>query len=151
MNQPTIARHPWKALAAAGAMLVLVQGARAAAPDPEVARVNITGQLPLREACQSVDADLAGALTSTWDDARKPSAVAVTFKVQRHHVYDVAPQADSPAEFHQIRRAVHGLRCDGGDDAVHNVRFVVRFVDVGHDSRVAMISDAAIVDEPAGR
>jgi hypothetical protein len=151
MNQPTLPRHPWKALAAAGALLVLVQGARAGAPDPDVARVNVVGQLPLRAACQSVDADLASALIGAWDAADKPSTVAVTFKVQRHHVYDVAPEADSAAQFHQIRRAVHGLRCDGGDDAAHNVRFVVRFVDTGHDSRVAMIDDAAIVDDPAGR
>ena len=150
MTQPTLPCHPWKALAAAAAMLVLAQGAHAATPDADVARVNVVGQLPLREACQSVDADLDGALTSAWDDAAKPSAVAVTFKVQRHHVYDVAPQSDSPAAFHQIRRAVHGLRCDGGDDAVHSVRFVVRFVDVRHDSRVATLADD-LVDEPAGR
>jgi hypothetical protein len=151
MNQPIPPRHPWKALVAATAILVAATAAHAGGSDPEVARVNVTGQLPLREACSSVDADLDGALTSAWDAADKPSAIAVTFKVQGQHVYDVAPQSDSAATFHQIRRAMHGLRCDGGDDAAHSVRFVVRFVDVGHDSRVAMIDDAATVDEPAGR
>ena len=75
--------------------------------------------------------------------------VAVTFKVQRHHVYDVAPATDSARTFHQIRHVVHGLACDGGDDQEHAVRFVVRFVD-GPDSRVATVSDVAS-DDPSGR
>jgi hypothetical protein len=146
MNQPTTPLHRWKVLVAAAAMLMAVTGARAGGAEPDVARVNVTGQLPLSQACESVDADLDSALTSAWDTADKPSAVGVTFKVRRHHVYDVAPQTDSAATFHQIRRAVSGLSCDGGDDAAHNVRFVVRFVDVGHDSRVAMVDD-----DPDGR
>jgi len=52
----------------------------------------------------------------------------VTFAVQHRSVYRVKPQTDSPRVLHQIRRAVHDLRCNGSDDAVHTVRFVVRFV-----------------------
>ena len=61
-----------------------------------------------------------------------PQTIPVTFKVQRHAVYDVVPQSGSARTFHQIRRAVQGLRCDGGNDEVHTVRFVARFVD-GND------------------
>ena len=57
--------------------------------------------------------------------------------MQHHAVYDVAPQSHSPRTFHQIRRAVHALRCDGGNDAVHTVHFVVRFVN-GGDGDVAL-------------
>jgi len=148
MNPLAVSNLSWKAFAAAGAMIVAVQGARAGAPEPEAARMNVVDPLPLRTACAGVDGDLAGALTRTWDDADKPSAVAVTFRVQHHHVFDVAPESDSPATFHQIRRAVHGLRCDGGDDAAHTVRFVIRFVDREHESHVAAISDVPVDDLP---
>ena len=146
MNQPSPLVPAWKALAAAGALLAAALGAHAASP---ATQVDVVGQLPLNEACPAVDAaDLANALVPAWQDAAKPSAVAVTFKVQRHHVYDVAPATESARTFHQIRRVVHGLACDGGDDQAHAVRFVVRFVD-GPDARVATVSDIA-ADDPSG-
>lgn len=142
MNQPSAPTLAWKALAVAGALVVAVQGAHAATPAQATTQVDVVGQLPLRQACPAVDpADLADALAPAWDDAARPSAVAVTFKVQRHHVYDVAPATASARTFHQIRHVVHGLRCDGGDDQAHVVRFVVRFVDGTGASRVATISD----------
>lgn len=150
MNQPSALVPAWKAFAAAGALLAAALGAHAASPALGVTQVDVVGQLPLRQACPAVDAaDLADALVPAWQDAAKPSAVAVTFKVQRHHVYDVAPATDSARTFHQIRHVVHGLACDGGDDREHAVRFVVRFVD-GPDSRLATVSDVAS-DDPSGR
>ena len=146
MNQIRSSRHPWKALAATALLLAAAQAAFA----DDAARVEVVGQMPLRDACASVDADLADALLGAWDDADKPATVAVTFKVQGRAVFDVVPQSDSPRTFHQIRRAVHGLRCDGGDAVAHNVRFSVRFVDGAHESRVAAIDDAVIAD-PSGR
>ena len=146
MKQFAPPSHPWKALAATALLLAAAQAAFAG--DADVSRVEVVGQMPLRDACASVDADLAEALLGAWDDAAKPSTVAVTFKVQGHAVYDVVPQSDSPRTFHQIRRAVHGLRCDGGSDGVHSVRFVVRFVDGGGDRRVALVRDDAL---PSGR
>lgn len=129
------------ALAAAG-LLLAAHGAPAASTDADVARVHVVGQLPLRAACPTVDLrDLADDLAPTWDDAVKPSAVEVNFKLQRHHVYDVQPATDLPRVRQQIRHAVHGLACDGGDDQTHAVRFVVRFV--GNDSRLAMIDVAS--------
>jgi hypothetical protein len=116
MNQPSIPPLAWKALAAAGALLATVHGAHAASPAQGVAQVNVVGQLPLHQACPTVDtADLADALAPAWADADKPSAVAVAFKVQRHHVYDVAPATESARTSHQIRRVVHGFSCDGAD------------------------------------
>ena len=141
MNPITLSHRPWRSVAAAAALLAVALGASAA----DISRVDVVGQMPLRDACTAPDADLADALLGAWDDADKPSAVAVTFKVQRHAVYDVAPQSGSARAFHQIRRAVHGLRCDGGNDEVHTVRFVVRFVD-GGDGRVALVAD-----DPSGR
>jgi len=129
------------ALAVAG-LLLAAHGAQAAPADAEVAQVHVVGQMPLRAACPTVDLrDLADDLAPTWDDAVKPSAVEVNFKVQRHHVYEVRPATDLPRVRHQIRHAVHGLACDGGDDQTHSVRFVVRFV--GNDSRLAMIEVAS--------
>ena len=151
MNQPSAPTLAWKALAAAGALLAAVHGAHATTSAPDVAQVNVVGQLPLRQACPTVDAaELADALAPAWSDADKPSAVAVAFKVQRHHVYDVAPATGSARTFHQIRRVVHGLDCNGGDDQAHAVRFVVRFVKGADDSRVATIGDV-VVDDPSGR
>ena len=137
MNASSPFHRPCKAVAAA-CLSAVALGASAA----DASRVDIVGQMPLRTACPAADAELADALVSAWDDAAKPSAVDVTFRLQHHLVYAVAPQSDSPRAFHQIRRAVHGLRCDGGDD-VHSVRFVVRFVDAAHESRVAVIDDSA--------
>ena len=148
MKQFAPPSHPWKALAATALLLAAAQAAFAG--DADVSRVEVVGQMPLRNACASVDADLAEALLGAWDDADKPSTVAVTFKVQGHAVYDVVPQSDSARTFHQIRRAVHGLRCDGGDAVAHDVRFTVRFVDGARESRVTAIADAVIVD-PSGR
>ena len=148
MIPSALSHRPWKAFAAAALLLAAVHAASAAPAD--AARVDVVGQMPLRDACPAADADLADALLGAWDDAGKPSAVAITFKVQRHAVYDVAPQSGSARAVHQIRRAVHGLRCDGGDAAAHNVRFTVRFVDGAQESRVAAIDDAAIAD-PSGR
>ena len=126
------------ALAAAGLALAAF-GAQAASAEAAVARVDVVGQLPLRDACPSVDTrELADQLAPTWDAAAKPSTVEVNFKLQRQHVYDVQPATDSPRVYHQIRHAVHGLHCDGGDDQAHAVRLVVRFVDDG--SRLATIS-----------
>ncbi|MFL6629711.1 MAG: hypothetical protein ACJ8G1_24975 [Vitreoscilla sp.] len=120
------------ALVAAG-MLLAAHGAQAASTAADVARVDTGGQLPLREACPDVDTrDLADELADTWDDAAKPSTVEVSFKVRRQHVYDVQPATASPRTWHAIRRAVHDLRCDGGDDQPHAVRFVVRYVDATH-------------------
>ena len=143
MIPSALSHRPWKAFAAAALLLAAVHAASAAPAD--AARVDVVGQMPLRDACPAADADLADALLGAWDDAGKPSAVAITFKVQRHAVYDVAPQSGSARAVHQIRRAVHGLRCDGGNDDVHTVRFVVRFVD-GGDGRVALAAD-----DPSGR
>src|SRR6202000_3041737 len=98
----------------------------------DAAHAAAAAQMPRRDPCPPPDADWPNALLGAWDDADKPSAVAVTFKVQRHAVYDVVPQSGSARTFHQIRRAVQGLRCDGGNDEVHTVRFVARFVD-GND------------------
>ena len=148
MNQIAPPSHPWKALAATALLLAAAQAAFAG--DAGVSRVEVVGQMPMRDACASADADLAEALLGAWDDAAKPSTVAVTFKVQGHAVYDVVPQSDSARTFHQIRRAVHGLRCDGGDALAHSVRFTVRFVDGAQESRVAAIADAVVAD-PSGR
>ncbi len=142
MDTSTLLPRSWKACAAAASLLVVTLVASAA----DVARVDVVGQMPLRQACPKLDeADLASALSTAWDEAQKPSAVAVTFKVQRHHVFDVAPETASPRAFHQIRRAVHGLSCDGGDGAAHSVRFVLRFVD-GVATRVAMAPDVTVDD-----
>jgi hypothetical protein len=139
MNQSARPRLSWAALAATALLLATAAGAHAASTEPDPARVNVVGQLPLRDACPSVDLrDLADQLAPAWDAAAKPSTVEVSFRVQRHHVYDVAPATDSPRVFHQIRHAVHGLRCDGGDDQAHSVRLVVRFI----DSRLA-VTDVA--------
>jgi hypothetical protein len=147
MNQPSTSVLAWKTFAAAGALLAAVHGAQAAPADQQATRVDVVGQLPLRQACPAVTvADLADALVPAWDDAAKPSAVAVTFKVEHGHVYDVAPATDSARTFHQIRHVVHQLSCNGGDDQAHSVRFIVRFEGADDGSRVA-----TIVDESSGR
>ena len=139
MTSTPLFQRPWRACAAAAALCAVAHVASAAPADPDAARVDIVGQMSLRDACPTAGVDVADALADAWDQADKPSAVAVTFKVQRHAVYDVEPQSTSAYAFHQIRRAVHGLRCDGGNDEVHSVRFVVRFVE--GDGRVALAGD----------
>jgi hypothetical protein len=139
MTTARLTPRPWTALAAVAATLLLAAHGASAA-EPASMQVDIAGQMSLRDACPSGDADLAEALAGAWEDAVKPSTVAVTFEVRRHSVYGVAPQTDSARAFHQIRRAVQGLRCDGGDDAAHTVRFVVRFVDRAQGVRVAMVT-----------
>jgi hypothetical protein len=130
------------ALAAAG-LLLAAQGAQAASSDADVARVDVVGQLTLRDACPGVDTrDLADELATTWDDAAKPSTVEVNFKLQHHHVYDVQPATPSPRTWHAIRRAVHGLHCDGVDDQPHAVRFLVRYVDDGRRVATIVLADA---------
>ncbi len=147
MNQPSAPTLAWKTLAAAGVLLAATHGAYA----ESATQVDVVGQLPLRQACPTVDvADLADSLVTAWEDADKPSAVAVTFKVQRQHVYDVAPVTGSARTYHQIRHVVHGLACNGGDDQAHAVRFVVRFEAGADASRVATIADV-VVDDPSGR
>ena len=129
-------------VALAAALLLAAQLAQAASTEADVARVDVVGQLPLRDACPGVDPrDLADQLAPTWDDAVKPSSVEVTFKLQRHHVYDVQPAIGSPRAYHQIRHAVHGLRCDGGDDQPHAVRFVVRYVAGGERLAAIALAD----------
>jgi hypothetical protein len=133
------------ALAAAG-LLLSAHGAQAASTDADMARVDVVGQLSLRDACPDVDIrDLADQLAATWDDVAKPSNVEVAFKVQRHHVYEVQPATASQRTWHRIRHAVHGLPCDGGDDQPHAVRFVVRYIDVDGSGA------AAILPADAGR
>ena len=137
MNTTRITPRPWKAFAAiAATLLVAAHGASAA--EPASTTVDVVGQMSLQDACPSGDADLAEALAGAWDDAVKPSSVAVTFELQRHSVYSIAPQTNSARALHQIRRAVQGLRCNGGDDAVHTVRFVVQFVDRAQNARVVL-------------
>lgn len=138
MNTSRLIQRPWTALAAiAATLLVAAQGASAA--EPAATRVDVVGQMSLLEACPAGDADLPEALADAWDDAVKPSTVAVTFEVQHRSVRHVAPQTDSPRVLHEIRRAVYGLRCDGRDDATHTVRLVVQFVERARDARVAMV------------
>jgi len=128
------------ALAAAG-LLLAVHGAQAASDEADVAHAHLVGRMPLRDACPAADLrDLADELVPAWDAADKPSSVEVDFKLLRQHVYDVKPATGSPAVYHEIRRAVYGLPCDGGDDQPHAVRFVVRFVDGDDDTRLATIS-----------
>ena len=137
MNTTSLTQRPCKALVAIAATLfVVAHGASAA--EPPSTRTDVVGQMSLRDACPMGDADLADELAGAWDDAVKPSSVAVTFEVQHRSVYGVKPQTDSPRVLQQIRRAVHGLRCNGGDDAVHTVRFVVRFVDRAQDARAVL-------------
>ena len=135
---------------AAAALAVATCGvaAHAAPLDADNARVDVVGQLPLRTACPSADdASLADDLAPAWSAAGKPSTVAVAFKVQGHHVYDVVPGTPSPGTFHAIRHVVHQLACDGGDDRAHGVRFVIRFVDGERDAPVVAIRD----DDAPGR
>ena len=151
MNPNASPRHPFKALVAIVAMAAAVHGvcAHASPRDAEVTNVDVVGQLPLHAACPGVDtADLADELAPAWADARHPSAVAVRFKVQGSHVYDVVPDTDSSRTYHQIRRAVHGLSCETGDDQAHAVRLVVRFVDGDAGSRVARVE---VSDDLDGR
>ena len=130
------------ALAAAG--LTLAAHGAQAAPNDDVAHVHVVGRLPLRDACPAVDTrDLADELVDAWEAAPKPSSVEVDFKLQRHHVYDVQPVTASRRAYHQIRHAVHGLRCDGGDDQPHAVRFVVRYVDDGTRLATTTVADGA--------
>ena len=133
MPTTTSPRHPFKALVAVAAMAVLAHGACARANPPvddDVTRVDIVGQMPLEQACpETRDGVLEDRLLATWADVQRPSSVVVHFKVQGVHVYDVQPETGSPRTRHQIRTAVHGLRCDGGDEQPHAVRFVITFVD----------------------
>jgi hypothetical protein len=150
--QPTASpRHPFKAIAAVVAMAAAVHGvcAHAGTRDADRADVEVVGQLPLRTACPAVDtASLADDLAPAWDDAPHPSTVAVHFRVQGDHVYDVVPDTASPRTWHQLRHVVHGLPCDAGDDRPHSVRLLVRFVDGDSDSRLARVE---VVDDPDGR
>lgn len=143
MNRQPSPRHPFKALVAVAAMAALVHGicAHAGTRGDDVAHVDVAGALPLHEACpEADDATLADELANAWQDAPRNSAIAVDFRVQGHHVYDVQPQTTSLHTLHQIRRVVHGMRCDGGDDEAHSVRFVLRFVDSSGDGpRVAIV------------
>lgn len=137
MNTTKLTPRSWTALAAiAATLLFAAHGASAA--EPASAQVDVVGQMSLHDACPSGDADLAEVLAGAWDDAVKPSSVAVTFELQHHSVYGVTPQTDSARALHQIRRAVQGLRCNGGDDAVHTVRFVVQFVDRAQNARIVL-------------
>lgn len=145
MSRFAVRQSSWKALATAGAMLVVALGVHAATPAQEPVQVHVAGQLPLHEACPAIDADLPAALAAAWDDAAKPSAVLVTFKVQRHAVFDVVPRSASPRMFHQIRRAVRGLSCSSGDDQPHAVRMLVLFV-YGTDGRRVATMDNVDVD-----
>jgi len=153
MNPNASPRHPFKALVAIVATFAVVHGVCAHADTRDdgdrITNVRVVGQLPLHQACPGLDDDeLADELADVWDEVDKPSAVAVTFKVQGHHVFDVTPQSDSTRAYHQIRHVVHGMSCDGGDDQAHAVRFVVRFVDHDNGSRVATISEISVDDQP---
>jgi len=129
--------QPRTALATlAASLLVATHAASAAEPVP--AHVDVVGQMSLHEACPASDAGLSEALADAWDDAVKPSSVAVTFEVHHRSVRRVAPQTASPRLLHEIRRAVYGLQCDGRDDATHTVRLVVKFVDDAREAHVAM-------------
>jgi len=145
MNTSTRPRHPFKALVAVGAMAVLAHGMCAHA-NPRVdadadARVDIVGQMPLEQACpESHDGVLAARLHDAWEEAQRPSSVIVQFKVQGVHVYDVQPETGSPRAWHQIRTAMRGLRCDGGDDQAHTVRFVITFIDPAPQDATARVA-----------
>ena len=141
-------RHPFKALVALAAMAALAHGtcANAGTPDDEVSHVEVVGALHLHDACDVDDRDLADQLAVAWKDAPSNSDITVDFKVQGPHVYDVKPHTHAWRTYHQIRNVVHGMRCNGGDEQAHAVRFVVRFIDKPEDgpsaTRVA-IADAA--------
>ena len=137
MSTTSLTQRPWKALAIIAATL-LIAAQDASAAEPTSTQADVAGQMALLDACPSGDAELAEALADAWDDAVKPSSVAVTFEVRRRSVLHVTPQTDSPRTMHQIRRAVYGLRCNGGDDAVHRVRIVVRFVRPAQNARVVL-------------
>jgi len=141
MDTTRFTSRPWMSLVAIAATL-LVASHGASAAEPAATQVDVVAQMPLQEACPSGETDLAESLAGAWDDAVKPSTVGVTFELHRHSVYGVVPRTDSARAFHEIRRAVHALRCDGGDDAVHTVRFDVRFVDRTPDARVALATAA---------
>jgi hypothetical protein len=152
MNPIASPRHPFKAAVALLVTAAAVHGvcAHAGTRGADVARVDVVGQLPLSAACPDVDtADLADELAPAWRDAARPSAVAVRFTVQGGHVYDVVPDTASPRTFHQIRRAVHGLSCDAGDDEAHAVRLLVRFVD--DDAAGSRVAGVVVADDPDGR
>ena len=135
MNSRT--QRPSTALAAiAATLLVATHGASAAEPVPT--HVDVVGQMSLHEACPASEAGLSDALADAWDDAVKPSSVAVTFEVHHRSVHRVTPQTASPRVLHEIRRAVYGLQCDGRDDETHTVRLVVKFVDSAREAHVAL-------------
>jgi hypothetical protein len=142
MTQSARPRLASKILVATAALVAAVHAAHAAPPAAAGAQGAVVDQMPMHRACPAVAAaDLADALNDAWDDAGKPSAVDVTFKVQRHHVYAVAPATGSARTWHQIRHALNGLHCDGGDDQVHAVRFTVRFEDRAGAARVAAVDE----------
>ena len=145
MNRSIAPRHPFKALLAVAAMAALAHGtcARAATPD-DVSRVDVVGTMALHDACDVDNQALADELATAWRDAPSNSDIKVDFKVQGPHVFDVSPHTPSRRTYHQIRRVVHGMRCNGGDEQAHAVHFVVRFIDKPESSPVA--SRVAIAD-----
>lgn len=151
MNSTAAPRHPFKAVVAVAAMAVLLHGVHAYAgtEESEIVRIPVIGQMPLHTACPDMaDDDLVRALGPAWEVADRPSTVAVSFKVQGNHVFDVFPATHSARVYHQIRRVVRNLSCEVDDDRPHTVRFVVTFVDGAPDSRVATIVDVAQAYQP---
>jgi len=144
MTRSITPRHPFKALVALAAMAALVHGtcARAGTPDDEVSHVDVLGTLALHDACDVDDQALADEFATAWRDAPRNSDITVDFKVQGPHVFDVLPHTHAWNTYHQIRRVVHGMRCNSGDEQAHSVRFVVRFIDkpenASHASQVAI-------------
>lgn len=130
MNNVALRRLAGKALIAHAAMIVAVQGVQAepSVPSREPAALQMGARLSLHEACPTADNDLADVLLPAWELVDKPSSVEVTFKVRGRAVYDVAPESGSRYTYHQLRRAIAALSCNGGDDQPHVIRLTALFV-----------------------
>jgi len=135
--------HTLKPLAA----LLLVGLTAAAAAQTQLPKITVAApRSDIRTLCPDVDDELEDALAATVRDRAESADIDVRFLLHDGRISEVA-MSDAPLPYRRmLRRAVHGLSCDSGDNKSYTVSLRVRIVDPASSAAaMARVESATVV------
>lgn len=102
---------------------------------PKASRSNVD----MRFACEAFDDQMQSVLAPVMRDREILGDVFVQFNLERGRVFNVHTEQGPFVYRRAIKRALHRLNCDAGDEVSHAVSLVIHFVGWRGTEEVAVI------------
>lgn len=96
--------------------------------------------------CPDVDDDIEDTMAATVRERAVPANIDVRFQLQEGRISEIA-LSEAPLPYQRmLKRALHGLSCDSGDNKSYTVSLHVRIVDpASSTAAIARVEAARVV------